>query len=136
MKSHGDEVTVFYDKRIPVADSNHTCLVVISLDSALKEDGNFYLQVFLKGSKYIEKKVITHINYSLSNFSFTDESDEEQIKAIRLMIFEQAILKTYFLECNFCGSNFENVFFGEINFENVFSKRAILEESNEEFSFF
>ena len=77
MKSHGDEVTVFYDKRIPVADSNHTCLVVISLDSALKEDDNFYLQVFLKGSKYIEKKVITHINYSLSNFSFTDESDEE-----------------------------------------------------------
>ena len=52
------------------------------------------------------------------------------------MIFKQAILKTYFLECNFCGSNFENVFFGEINFENVFSKRAILEESNEEFSFF
>ena len=37
IKSHGDEVTDFYDKKIPkVDDSNHTCLAVISLDSALK----------------------------------------------------------------------------------------------------
>ena len=33
---HGDEVTGFYDKKIPEVDSNHTCLAVISLDSALK----------------------------------------------------------------------------------------------------
>ena len=37
MKSHGDEVTNFYDKEIPKLDSNHTCLAVISLDSALKK---------------------------------------------------------------------------------------------------
>ena len=36
IKSHGDEVTDFYDKEIPKVDSNHTCLAVISLDSALK----------------------------------------------------------------------------------------------------
>ena len=37
IKSHGDEVTGFYHKNIPNLDSNHTCLVVISLDSALKK---------------------------------------------------------------------------------------------------
>ena len=45
IKSNGDEVTDFYDKNVPKVDSNHTCLAVISLDSALKEDGNYYLQV-------------------------------------------------------------------------------------------
>ena len=46
IKSHGDEVTDFYDKEIPEADSNHTYLAVISLDSALKKDENHYPQVF------------------------------------------------------------------------------------------
>ena len=31
IKSHGDEVTGFYDKETPKVDSNHTCLTVISL---------------------------------------------------------------------------------------------------------
>ena len=31
IKSHGDEVTDFYDEKIPKVVSNHTCLVVISL---------------------------------------------------------------------------------------------------------
>ena len=35
IKSYNDEVTDFYDKEIPEVDSNHTCLEVISLDSAL-----------------------------------------------------------------------------------------------------
>ena len=48
IKSHGHEVTDFYDKEIPNVDSNHTCLAVISLDSALKKDDNYYLQLFLK----------------------------------------------------------------------------------------
>ena len=38
IKSHGDEVTGFYDKKIPKLVSNHTCLAVISLDAALKFD--------------------------------------------------------------------------------------------------
>ena len=46
IKSHGDEVTDFYDKKIPKVDSNHTCLAVISLDSVLKKDENYYLQLF------------------------------------------------------------------------------------------
>ena len=51
-------------------DSNHTCLAVISLDSALKRDENYHPQVFLKECKYIEKKVIRHINDKLSDFSY------------------------------------------------------------------
>ena len=45
----------FYDKEIPIVDSNHTCLVVISLASALKKVDNYYLQEFFKEHKYIEK---------------------------------------------------------------------------------
>ena len=54
-KSHGDEVTDFYDKGIPKVDSNHTCLAVIGLNFVLKKDESYYLQVFLKECKYIEK---------------------------------------------------------------------------------
>ena len=53
IKSHGDKVTDFYDKKIRKVDSNHTCLVVITLDSALKKDDIYYPQVFLKECKYI-----------------------------------------------------------------------------------
>ena len=55
IKSHGDEVTDFYDKEIPKVDSNHTFLYVISLDSVLKKDENNYPQVFLRECKYIKK---------------------------------------------------------------------------------
>ena len=48
IKSHGDEVTDFYDKEISEVYSSHTCLAVISLDPALKKDKNYYPQVFLK----------------------------------------------------------------------------------------
>ena len=47
VKSHGDEVTDFYDKKFPKVDSNHTCLTVIRLDSALKKDENYYPQLYL-----------------------------------------------------------------------------------------
>ena len=35
----------FYDKKVPKVDFNHTCLAVISLDSAQKDE-NYYPQVF------------------------------------------------------------------------------------------
>ena len=57
IKSDGDEVTDFYDKKLPKMDSNHICLAVISLDSALKKNDNYHWQVFLKECKYIEKNV-------------------------------------------------------------------------------
>ena len=61
IKSHSNEVTDFYDKEIAKVGSNHTCLAVTSLDSALKKDDNYYLHVFLKECKYIEKKAVRHI---------------------------------------------------------------------------
>ena len=51
-KPYDDKVTNFYDKEILKVNSNHTCLVVISLDSAPKKDKNYYPQVFLKDCKY------------------------------------------------------------------------------------
>ena len=43
IKSRGDGVTDFCDKGIPKLNSNHTCLAIISLDSALKKDEIYYL---------------------------------------------------------------------------------------------
>ena len=58
----------FMTKKIPLVEINNTCLAVISLDSALKKDVNYYLQVFLKECKYIEKKVFGNTNDNLSCF--------------------------------------------------------------------
>ena len=78
IKSPGDEVTDFYAKKIPKLDSNHTCLAVISLDSALKKNDNYFPQVFLKECRYIRTKAVTHIYDNLSDFSCSsDECDEE-----------------------------------------------------------
>ena len=52
---------------------------VVSLDSPLKKDDSYYPQVVLKECRYIEKKVIWHINDNLNDFSSDDESDEEQM---------------------------------------------------------
>ena len=68
-------------------DSNHTCLAVIGLDSAFKKDDNYYMQVFLKECKCIEKNVIRHINENLSDLSYSDESDKKLIKVMRLTFF-------------------------------------------------
>ena len=75
IKSHGDKVTDFYDKEIPKVDSNHACLAVISLYFTLR--GELLSTNVFKKCKYIEKNVIRHINYNLSDFSSPDESDEE-----------------------------------------------------------
>ena len=59
-------------------DSNHTCLTVVNLDSALKKDENFYPRVFLKECNYIEKKVVRHIMDDLeSSSNDSDYSNEE-----------------------------------------------------------
>ena len=77
LKFHADKVTDFYDKKVSKVGSYHISLAVISLDSALKKDENYYLEVFLKECKYIEKKVIRHIDDNLIDFSSSDDSDEE-----------------------------------------------------------
>ena len=78
IKPHGDEVTDFSGKEVPKVNSSHTCLAVISLDSALKKVVNYYMQVFLIECKYIDKKVVRHIHDNLSDFSCSSgKSDEE-----------------------------------------------------------
>ena len=47
-KFHSNKVTDFCDKRVHKLDCDHTCLAVITLDSALKKDDNYYPQVFSK----------------------------------------------------------------------------------------
>ena len=54
IKSHGNEVIDFCDKKIPKVDSDHTCLAVVSLDSALKKDDSYDPEMFLKECQYIE----------------------------------------------------------------------------------
>ena len=55
-----------------------SCLAVISLDSALNKDGNYYSQVFLKECKYIKNVTIRHIIEDIEIFSDdSNESDEE-----------------------------------------------------------
>ena len=75
------KLQIFTIRKIPKVDSNHTCLAVISLESALNKDGNYYSQVFLKECKYLKKKVIRHIVDDLESSSDdsddTDDSDEE-----------------------------------------------------------
>ena len=61
--------------------------------------------MFLKKRKYIEKRVIRNIINNLESFSDdSDDFDEEEIKAIKLMflektIFERPILKIYSAGC-------------------------------------
>ena len=90
IKSNDNEVTDFHDKEIPKVNSNHSYLAVNSLDSALKNDESYYPQEFLKECKYIKKKVVRDITDDLESSSDdSDDCDEEYIKAMKLMFFEE-----------------------------------------------
>ena len=41
---------------MPRAGSNHICVALITIDSGLKKEENYYPQVFLKGCNFIEKE--------------------------------------------------------------------------------
>ena len=53
-----DDVTDFYDKEIP--NSSHTCLAIITFDSTVKKDENYYPQVFSKECKYNDTISVRH----------------------------------------------------------------------------
>ena len=72
-----NEITYFYDEETLKVCCNHTCLIVISLNSTLRKDENYFLQVFLREIKYIEKKLIRHANDILNDFFSSHKSDEE-----------------------------------------------------------
>ena len=75
IKPYGDEA--IDDKKVPKVGSNQNCLAVMSSDSALKKNKNYYPQVFLKNCKYIEKEknVIRYITDDLE--TFPDDCDAE-----------------------------------------------------------
>ena len=50
------ESTDFHDKEIPEVGSHHPCLALILIDSVLKKDENYYLQVCLKNVNTLKKK--------------------------------------------------------------------------------
>ena len=110
VKSHGDQVTDFYGKKIPKLDSNHTCLAVSSFDPTLKKDNYYYPQVFLKECKYNEKKVIRLIiddlESSYDDSDDPDDSDEEFIKDMKSMFSEKTILKVEFSKMCFLSEQF------------------------------
>ena len=75
IKSYSDEATDFHNNEYPKAGPNPTCLAVITIDTALKKEENFYPQVFLKECKYIEKETIRHIikDLEVSSYEFDEE---------------------------------------------------------------
>ena len=66
------------------------------MDFALKIEENYYPQVFLRECKYIEKKVVRHINDNLSDFSLSDESDVSDETIFENVLFDGAISKISF----------------------------------------
>ena len=55
-KSFDDKAADFHDKEMPKAGSNYICFAVITIDSVLKKDENYYLKVFLKNVNTLKKK--------------------------------------------------------------------------------
>ena len=60
IKSYGDEVTAFNDKEMSEVCSSDTCLAIITINSALKKDENYYPKVLLKECKYTEREKKSH----------------------------------------------------------------------------
>ena len=80
MKLFEDQNTVlqqgsnkFYARKLPEEDSNFISWSVTQINSVLKKNKSYYLQVFLKEVKYIEKekKMIRYIIYDIQ-FSSDD----------------------------------------------------------------
>ena len=130
------KLQLFTIKEIPKADSNHTCLAIFSLDSPLKKDQNYYLQVFLKEWKYIKKKCFRYIIDDLESSSLDsddfEDSEEEQIKAIRLTFFERAILNKVFIKQAIL-KNYFLLFETAILKKVFFEKKILFEREREQF---
>ena len=70
IKSHGDKVTNFHNKKFLKLDSNRTSLAVISLDSVLKKNDKYYPQVSLKERNYIEEKIVIFMKVQVIFLTF------------------------------------------------------------------
>ena len=79
IESHSDEATYFYSKEIVKANFNYTSLAVISLDSAVKKDENYYPQVFKIPNdwKKVVRQIIDDLERSSDDFDDSDGSDDK-----------------------------------------------------------
>ena len=77
IRFYSNEATNFYARKLPEEDSNFISWSVTQINSVLKKNKSYYLQVFLKEVKYIEKekKVIRYIIDDLQ-FSSNDFDKE------------------------------------------------------------
>ena len=69
--------------------------------------------MFLKQSKYIEKKVIRHIKDNLSDFSSSDEPDKEKMffdKYLSWLLFSLLLTHKHTYKVLKCGELFLNLF--------------------------
>ena len=84
------------------------------IDSAFKKDENYYPQVFLEESKYIEKEVIRHITEDMEVFSSTlmkNRLDLNIMMCFENVFFEKAILEMCFLMDQFSKYFFERTIY-------------------------
>ena len=91
VKSYDVVATDFYDKVIPKAGSDCICLAVITINSTLKKDENYYLQVLLRECKYIE--VTRHITEDIEVFS--SDYDKQYINSK----YRDMFLRKQFWKC-------------------------------------
>ena len=53
---YGDEATDFHSRKIPEIATYYICWLVMLINSVVKMNENYYLQMFSKEYKYIEKE--------------------------------------------------------------------------------
>ena len=73
------------------------------MNSPLKEDENYYRQVFFKEYRCIKKKVVRNIIDELESSSDDSDDSNDSDEEFRKNNFEGAILKMYFLRKQFWG---------------------------------
>ena len=76
LKSHGEENKEFYDKQIPKMGSNSTCSAVISEDSTLNKDRNYYPKVSLTLDKILDSDERTELRRKFSTQKKIFNSDK------------------------------------------------------------
>ena len=76
LKSHGEENKEFYDEQIPKMGSNSTCLAVISEDSTLNKDRNYYPKVSLTLDKILDSDERTELRRKFSTQKKIFNSDK------------------------------------------------------------
>ena len=75
----GSIITNFHNKKMPKEKVPCKCLSIIVIDSVIKANKKYYLQIFLEESNYIQEniKIVNHIDENLEN-SESDSNNEAE----------------------------------------------------------